>query len=73
VLLVDDEPRLRAQLGAVLADYGVAVIGEAATGREGVELACRLRPDVVLMDLRMPELDGSPRPGNWRPSCRRPR
>jgi DNA-binding NarL/FixJ family response regulator len=57
-VLVDDEPRLRAQLGAVLADYGVVVLGEAGTGREGVELACRLRPDVVLMDLRMPELDG---------------
>jgi DNA-binding NarL/FixJ family response regulator len=58
VLLVDDEPRLRSQLGAVLADYGVVVLGEAGTGREGVELACRLQPDVVLMDLRMPELDG---------------
>jgi DNA-binding NarL/FixJ family response regulator len=58
VLLVDDEPSLRAQLGAVLADYGVAVLGEAGTGQEGIELACRLRPDVVLMDLRMPELDG---------------
>ena len=58
VLLVDDEPRLRAQLGAVLADYGVVIVGEASTGREGVELACRLQPDVVLMDLRMPELDG---------------
>jgi DNA-binding NarL/FixJ family response regulator len=58
VVLVDDEPRLRAQLGAMLADYGVEVLGEAGTGREGVELACRLRPDVVLMDLRMPELDG---------------
>jgi DNA-binding NarL/FixJ family response regulator len=58
VLLVDDEPRLRALLGAVLADYGVVIVGEAGTGREGVELAYRLRPDVVLMDLRMPELDG---------------
>jgi DNA-binding NarL/FixJ family response regulator len=58
VLLVDDEPRLRAQLGAVLADYGVVVLGEAGTGAEGVELACRLQPDAVLMDLRMPELDG---------------
>lgn len=58
VLLVDDEPRLRAQLGAMLADYGVVIVGEASTGREGVELAFRLRPAVVLMDLRMPELDG---------------
>jgi NarL family two-component system response regulator LiaR len=58
VLLVDDEPRLRGQLGALLGDYGIAVVGEAGNGREGVELACRLRPDVVLMDLRMPELDG---------------
>jgi DNA-binding NarL/FixJ family response regulator len=58
VLLVDDEPRLRTQLRAVLADYGVVVVGEAGTGREGVELAQRLRPEVVLMDLRMPDLDG---------------
>jgi hypothetical protein len=35
VLLVDDEPRLRGQLGAVLADYGIAVLGEAGTGLEG--------------------------------------
>jgi DNA-binding NarL/FixJ family response regulator len=58
VLLVDDEPRLRTQLRAVLADYGMVVVGEAGTGREGVELAQRLRPEVVLMDLRMPDLDG---------------
>jgi DNA-binding NarL/FixJ family response regulator len=49
---------LRGQLGALLGDYGIAVLGEAGNGREGAELACRLRPDVVLMDLRMPELDG---------------
>jgi DNA-binding NarL/FixJ family response regulator len=58
VLLVDDEPRLRAQLRAVLDDYGIVVVGEAGNGREGVELALRLQPQVVLMDLRMPELDG---------------
>jgi DNA-binding NarL/FixJ family response regulator len=58
VLLVDDEPRLRAQLRAVLDDYGIVVVGEAGNGREGVELALRLQPRVVLMDLRMPELDG---------------
>jgi DNA-binding NarL/FixJ family response regulator len=58
VLLVDDEPRLRAQLRAVLEDYEVVVVGEAGNGREGVELALRLQPQVVLMDLRMPELDG---------------
>lgn len=58
VVLVDDEPRLRGQLGAVLGDYGIRVLGEAGNGREGVELAQQLRPDVVLIDLRMPELDG---------------
>jgi DNA-binding NarL/FixJ family response regulator len=58
VLLVDDEPRLRAQLRAVLDDYQILVVGEAGNGREGVELALRLQPQVVLMDLRMPELDG---------------
>jgi DNA-binding NarL/FixJ family response regulator len=58
VLLVDDALGFRAQLREVLADYGLVVAGEAGTGAEGVELACRLHPDVVLMDLRMPEMDG---------------
>ena len=58
VLLVDDEPTFRAQLRQILGDYGVAVVGEAGSGAEGMELAARLRPDVVLMDLRMRELDG---------------
>ena len=71
VLLVDDEPRLRAQLRAVLDDHEVVVVGEAGTGRAGVELACRLQPQVGLMDLRMPELDGIARPGCcWRASHR---
>ncbi len=58
MLLVDDEPGFRAQLREVLADYGVVVAAEAGSGLEGVEVARRLRPDVVLMDLRMPEMDG---------------
>lgn len=58
VLLVDDEPRFRAQLREVLTDYGIVVVAEAGTGHQAVELAGRLRPDVVLMDLRMPEMDG---------------
>jgi DNA-binding NarL/FixJ family response regulator len=39
-------------------DPTIQIIGEASTGREAVERACRLRPDVVLMDVRMPDLDG---------------
>ena len=58
VLLVDDEPTFRGQLRQILADYGVVVAGEAGSAAEGVELASRLRPDVVLMDLRMREVDG---------------
>ncbi len=58
MLLVDDEPSFRAQLREVLTDYGIVVVAEAGSGLEGVEVARRLRPDVVLMDLRMPEMDG---------------
>jgi DNA-binding NarL/FixJ family response regulator len=59
VLLADDQPLLRRGF-RVLVDSAadVAVVGEAATGREAVELARTTRADVVLMDIRMPDLDG---------------
>jgi len=59
VLIVDDDGLMRAGIAAVLSsDPTIDVVGEAATGREAVEQALRLEPDVVLMDVRMPDLDG---------------
>ncbi|WP_330456502.1 response regulator transcription factor [Streptomyces sp. NBC_00820] len=59
VLLVDDEPLVRAGLRAVLtAQPGIEVVGEAADGAAVIPLVRRLRPDVVVMDVRMPLLDG---------------
>ncbi|NQX16580.1 response regulator transcription factor [Rathayibacter sp. VKM Ac-2857] len=59
VLVVDDQPLIRQAVTDILSgESGIEVVGEARTGREAVELATRLRPDVVLMDIRMPELDG---------------
>lgn len=59
VLLVDDHRVMRQGLvGMISGRPGVSVIGEAADGRDGVEEARRLRPDVVIMDVSMPEMDG---------------
>ena len=59
VLIADDQPLVRMGLRALIrSDAGLELVGEAETGREAVELASRLRPDVVLMDIRMPGLDG---------------
>jgi signal transduction histidine kinase len=59
VLLVDDQELMRAGFRMILdAEAGLEVVGEVADGLEAVELAGRLRPDVVLMDIRMPRMDG---------------
>jgi DNA-binding NarL/FixJ family response regulator len=59
VLVVDDDDLMRAGLRAVLSsDKTVEVVGEAADGRAALDEVHRRRPDVVLMDVRMPELDG---------------
>jgi DNA-binding NarL/FixJ family response regulator len=59
VVLVDDHSVVRAGLKAVLgATPDIAVVGEASEGREAVDLVARVKPDVVVMDLSMPGLDG---------------
>jgi CheY-like chemotaxis protein len=58
VLLVDDAAAIRNTLRGVLEDAGIEVVGEAPDGTQGVAMAASLRPDVVLMDLRMPSSDG---------------
>ncbi|WEG10295.1 response regulator transcription factor [Microbacterium horticulturae] len=59
VLLVDDQELIRLGFRLSLeADADIAVVGEASDGQEGLDLARELKPDVVIMDVRMPRLDG---------------
>ena len=58
VIVVDDDPLARRMLRDVLQDAGITVIAEAGGGREAVELSLYYRPDVVVMDLVMPGVDG---------------
>jgi DNA-binding NarL/FixJ family response regulator len=58
VVLADDQALVRAGFRMILTADGIDVVGEAANGAEAVDAVRRTRPDVVLMDIRMPELDG---------------
>jgi two-component system chemotaxis response regulator CheY len=58
VLIVDDEPIVRGMLNDVLDDAGFDIVGQACDGLEGVALARSSRPDAILLDVRMPKLDG---------------
>ena len=58
ILIVDDHPLTRDALAALLGQNGFRVVGQAADGYEAIESARQLQPDLVLLDLSMPELDG---------------
>lgn len=58
VLITDDALFMRTTLKNILTKNGYEVVGEAANGRESVELYQKMRPDVVTMDITMPEMDG---------------
>src|SRR3954454_15512960 len=59
VLLVDDNSIVRRGIASLLADsQGIQVVGEAGNGREAIEVARRVHPDVVCLDVRMPVMDG---------------
>jgi CheY-like chemotaxis protein len=58
VLIVDDHPSFRATAHAMLEAEGFSVVGEAKDGAEALELTTTLRPDVVLLDVQLPDLDG---------------
>lgn len=58
VVVVDDEPVIRMDLKVMLKNAGYEVVGEGSDGFEAIELCRKLKPDVVLLDIRMPNLDG---------------
>jgi len=58
VLIVDDHPLTRGALASLLASNDFEVVGQAAGGAEAIELAAKLHPDLIVLDLTMPDMDG---------------
>lgn len=58
IIIADDEPIIRMDLREILEDAGHKVIGEAANGEKAVELARKYKPDLVILDIKMPKMDG---------------
>jgi AmiR/NasT family two-component response regulator len=58
IIIADDESIIRADLREMLTNLGYLVIGEVGDGRSAVNLARELRPDIVIMDIKMPDMDG---------------
>lgn len=58
ILLADDEALIRLDLREMLTEAGHEIVGEAANGQEAVQLAQKLHPDIVIMDVKMPVMDG---------------
>jgi len=58
LLIIDDHPMVRAGLRSLLTAPGIAIVGEAASGAEAIRKITELKPQVALMDIRMPDMDG---------------
>jgi len=58
LVIADDHPMVRAGLRSMLSDSRIRIVGEASNGREALEMVSRLKPMVILMDIRMPDVDG---------------
>lgn len=58
LLLVEDHALVRQSIRALLESVGFVVVGEASTGQEAIEMACALEPQVVLMDIHLPQMNG---------------